>query len=80
MFKSDPRNEGRAEGEIEEAFIGDCEKDEGWGEGEEDYQEAVQVMAVWADFMDEGKTEGGEEDEPADDLVAERKTSFCLEG
>ena len=32
MFESDPREEGYAESEVEEAFVGDCKDDEDWRE------------------------------------------------
>jgi len=51
MFETHPGDDGGAEGEVEEAFVGDGEDDEEWGEGEEDDGEAVEVMVVWLETV-----------------------------
>ena len=58
VFETDPGDEGGAEGEVEEAFVGDCEDDEDRGESEEHYDEAVEVVVVWLEAMKEGDGEG----------------------
>jgi len=47
VFEADPGEEGYAEGEVEEAFIGDGEEDERGREGEENYDEPVKVVVIW---------------------------------
>ena len=46
VFESNPGDEGDAEYEVEESFVGDGEDDEDWGECEEDDDEAVEVVVV----------------------------------
>ena len=58
VFEADPGDEGGAEGEVEEAFVGDCEDDEDGGEGEEDDDEAVEVVVVWLEAVEEGDGQG----------------------
>lgn len=58
VLEADPGDEGGAEGEVEEAFVGDGEDDEDRGEGEEDDDEAVKVVVVWAETVQEGRRQG----------------------
>lgn len=58
VFEADPGDEGGAKGEVEESLVGDREDDEGRGEGEEQYDEAVEVVIVWLQAMEEGNSEG----------------------
>lgn len=78
VFEADPGDEGGAEGEVEETFVGDGEDDEGGRESEENDDEAVEVVIVGADFVNEGKAEGGCQSQPSDDLTAWGKTLFGL--
>lgn len=59
VFKTDPGDEGGAEDEVEQAFVGDGEDDEDWGEGEKDDDEAVEVMIIGLQAVEERKREGG---------------------
>ena len=52
VFKADPGDEGGAEGEVEEAFVGDGEDDEDGGEGEEHDGEAVEVVVFWLEAVE----------------------------
>ena len=58
VFEADPGDEGGAEGEVEEAFVGDCEDDEDGGEGEEDDDKAVEVVVVWLEAVEKGDGQG----------------------
>ncbi len=58
VFEADPGDEGGAEGEVEEAFVGDGEDDEDGGEGEEVDGEAVEVVVVGLEAVEEGDGEG----------------------
>ena len=53
MFKTNPGDEGYAEAEVEEAFVGDCEKHKDRSEGQEDHHKAMEVMVVWLQAMEE---------------------------
>lgn len=46
VFKTDPGDEGSAKGEVEKSFVGEGENDEGWRKGEEDDDEAMEVVIV----------------------------------
>lgn len=46
VFQFDPDQEGDAEHDVEEAFIGDGEDDECGGERQEDNDESMEVVAV----------------------------------
>lgn len=59
MFEADPGDEGGAEREVEEPFVGDGEDDEGGGKSEENNNEAMEVVVIWTEFVDERKAEGG---------------------
>ena len=59
VFETDPGYEGGAEGEVEEAFVGDGEDDEDRGEGEKNDYQAVEVVAVWLEAVEEGHGERG---------------------
>jgi len=54
VFETHPGDEGRAEGEVKEAFVGDGEDDEDGREGEEDDYEAVEIVVVWSEAVHEG--------------------------
>jgi hypothetical protein len=54
VLEAHPGEEEDAEGEVEEAFVGDGEDDEGWGKGEEDDDEAVDVVGVGLEAVEEG--------------------------
>ena len=58
MFETDPGDEGGAEGEVEESFVGDGQDDEDGREGEEDDDEAVEIVVVWLETVEEGYGEG----------------------
>jgi hypothetical protein len=53
VFEADPGDEACAEHEVEEALVRDGEDDEDWGEGEEYDDEAVEVVAVWSQAVEE---------------------------
>lgn len=55
VFEADPGDEGGAEGEVEESLVGDCKEDEGRGKGEEDDDEAVEIVVVRLKPMEEWK-------------------------
>lgn len=57
VFEPDPSDEGGAEDEVEESFVGDGEDDEDWGEGQEDDDEAVEVVVVGLKAVEEGDSE-----------------------
>lgn len=80
MFEADPGNEGGAEGEVEEPFIGDGEDYEGWRECETNDDEAVKVMVVWTKFVDKEKGQRGYQCQPSDNLTAQRKALLGLKG
>lgn len=46
MLEARPAEDAEAEGEVEEAFVGDGEDDEGGGELEEDDDESLEVVLV----------------------------------
>lgn len=54
VFETDPSDEGGAEDEIKESFVGYGEDDEDWGEGQEDDDEAVEVVIIGLKTMEEG--------------------------
>lgn len=58
VFETDPGDEGNAEGEVEEAFVGYGEDDEDGGEGKEHDDEAVEVVIVWLEAVEEGNGKG----------------------
>lgn len=53
MFEADPRDKSSAEDEIEEPFVGYREDDEDGREGQKEDDEAVQIMAVGLEAMEE---------------------------
>lgn len=53
VFHADPGYEGEAEGEVEESLVGDCEDDERWCEGEEQDDQAVEVVVVRLEAVEE---------------------------
>ena len=53
VFEADPGEEGYGDGEVEEAFVGDCEDDEEWSEGQEDDGEAVEIMVARSEGVKE---------------------------
>ena len=54
MLETDPGNDCGGEDEVKEAFVGDGEDDKDGRKGEEDYQEAVEVVSVCAEGVEEG--------------------------
>lgn len=54
VFETHPGDKGGAEGEVEESFIGYGQDDEDGREGEEDDDEAVEVVVVWLEAVEEG--------------------------
>ena len=60
MFQADPGNEGGAEGEVEEAFVGDGEYDEHGSEGQADHSEAVDVVVLRLETVEERDGERGD--------------------
>ena len=53
MLEADPSQEGSAEGEVKEAFIGYSEDYEHGGECEEYYNEAVEIVIIWLKAVEE---------------------------
>jgi len=58
VFESDPGKEGDAECEVEEAFVGDCEDDEDGRKRQEDYKQAVEVVIIRFEAVDEWDGKG----------------------
>jgi hypothetical protein len=46
VFEADPAEEGDCDGEVEETFVGDCEDHKERAEGEECDGEAVEVVVL----------------------------------
>jgi hypothetical protein len=61
VFEPHPTEQTHAEGEVEKPFVGDRKDDEGRCELEEDYYEAVDVVAVWEETVELRYEEGGEQ-------------------
>lgn len=57
MFETYPGDEGGAEGEVEESFVGNGQDDEDGREGEEDDDEAVEIVIIWLEAVEEGYAE-----------------------
>lgn len=57
MFKTNPGDEGRAEGEVEKSFVGDGEDDENWRERQEYYYQSMEIVVVRLKPMQEGHSE-----------------------
>ena len=60
VFESHPRSDGDAKDEVEETFVGDGEDDKGWGKGEKDDDEPVEVVIVGLHAVEKGYREGGD--------------------
>lgn len=58
VLETDPGDEGGAEGEVEEAFVGYCENDEDGREGKEHDDETVEVVIIRLEAVQEGNGEG----------------------
>ena len=58
VFEPHPGDEGGAEGEVEESFVGDGQDDEDWREGQKDDDEAVEVVVVWLKTVEEWYGQG----------------------
>lgn len=54
VFETYPGDEGGAESEVEESFVGDGQDDENGREGEEDDDEAVEIVVVGLETIEEG--------------------------
>ena len=59
MFKADPCDKGHTEDEVEESLPGDGENDKGWGKGQEDDHEAMKVVTVGINSVEERESKGG---------------------
>ena len=59
MFETDPGDEGGAEGKVEESFVGDGQDDEDGREGEEDDDEAVEIVIIWLKAVEKRYGERG---------------------
>ena len=53
MFETNPCNKSSAEGEVEKTFVGKGEDDKGWRKCEEDDDEAMEVVVVWVETVEE---------------------------
>ena len=58
VFESHPADECDCDCEVEESFVGDCEDDEEWSEGEEDDGKSVEIVISGTQRMGEREDEG----------------------
>lgn len=79
VFETHPGDKRGAEGEVEESFVGYGQDDEDGREGEEDDDEAVEVVVVWLEAVEEGYGKRCDQDCPPDHLVTQRQTHFSLQ-
>ena len=59
VFETHPGDEGGAEGEVEESFVGNGEDDEDGRKGQEDDDESVEIVVIWVETVEERNRQGG---------------------
>ena len=80
VFEADPAEEGDGDGEVEEAFVRNCEDDEEGTESEESDGEAVEVVVARLQSVQEGYDERCDQRDPSYDLRAQWQSLLRLQG
>lgn len=79
VLEADPAEEGDCDGEVEEAFVRDGEDDEERAEGKEGDCEAVEVVVLRLERVEERHHERGNQSPPSGDLGTKRQALLRLE-